>query len=220
MRTFTDDGCRPDADWLQSGLRGFEDSPTWRGTLWSTARFRARIPDVPHGTASLWEATVPIFDGALAACFDTARSALDRVVAAGGQLLAARLDPGQTDIVGSAGGAVIVPVHVMNLSPVPLSRGTLPFPSSCHLWSSPGGEPRRFDNPRTRFDEPLLPGDGRIVNVPVAVPVESGTYEIQFDVVWEGVAWMKDCGNPTARVQLSTVGSCESQPDSVFGGAV
>jgi hypothetical protein len=29
-----------------------------------------------------------------------------------------------------------------------------------------------------------------------------GNYDIEFDIVWEGVMWMKDRGNPTARVEL------------------
>ena len=118
------------------------------------------------------------------------------------------------------GGAVVVPVHVTNLSRVPLSRGPSPFALSYHLWSSPDRRLLRFDNPRTWFDEPLLPGAERTVDVPVAVPDLPGTYEVEFDVVWEGVLWMKDHGNPTARVQLSAIDpAADAAVAAVSGGA-
>ena len=34
-----------------------------------------------------------------------------------------------------------------------------------------------------------------------------GRYDIEFDIVWEGVMWMKDRGNPTARVELAAMAS-------------
>ena len=171
------------------------------------ARFRERYPHVRCGRATLWGISVPVFDTALAAFFDATRSTPARLAPAEGNMLAARLEASQTTLVGCTGGTVVVPVRVTNLSRVPLSRGASPFALSYHLWSSPDGRLLRFDNPRTWFDEPLLPGAERTVAVPVAVPGSPGTYEVEFDVVWEGVMWMKDHGNPTARVQLSAVES-------------
>jgi len=57
------------------------------------------------------------------------------------------------------------------------------------------------------FNEPLMPGASRTIDVAVQVPEAPGNYDIEFDIVWEGVMWMKDRGNPTARVELAATAS-------------
>jgi hypothetical protein len=37
------------------------------------------------------------------------------------------------------------------------------------------------------------------------VPDDPGQYELEFDIVWEGVLWMKDIRNPTAVVALTAL---------------
>jgi hypothetical protein len=96
---------------------------------------------------------------------------------------------------------------------MPLSRGSSPFGISYHLWARTDHERSRFDNPRTWFDEPLLPGAGRTIPVRVAVPEAPGLYDVEFDIVWEGVLWMKSHGNPTGRVQLSAISEGSDAPD-------
>jgi hypothetical protein len=184
------------------------------------ARFRERFPRVLASTASLWGIEVPLFGGAFAAFFDLAGSRPGRLVPADGSTVAARIETAPADIVGSAGSAVVVPVRVTNLSRVPLSRGSSPFALSYHVWSSPDRRLLQFDNPRSWFDEPLMPGAERTVEVPVAVPDLPGTYEVEFDVVWEGVLWMKDQGNPTASVRLTAVAAPAATRITVEGAAV
>jgi hypothetical protein len=58
------------------------------------------------------------------------------------------------------------------------------------------------DHPRTFFAEPLPPGEERVVDLSIHVPPEPGEYLIEIDIVWEGVAWFKDKGNPTCIVEL------------------
>jgi hypothetical protein len=183
------------------------------------ARFRERFPQVFSSSATLWGVRVPVFDAAFGAFFDPSRSTAHRLVAAEGSMLAARIETTPGDVIGYAGGAVVVPVHVTNLSRVPLSRGTSPFGLSYHVWESPARQLLQFDNPRTWFDEPLLPGAARTIDVAVAVPGAPGLYEVEFDVVWEGVLWMKDHGNPTARVQLSAVAPARDAVASAPHGA-
>jgi predicted O-methyltransferase YrrM len=169
------------------------------------ARFRERFPGVRASTATLWGVRVPVFDAAFGAFFDLEASSPHRLAAAPGTMLGARLEPAPAGVTGYTGEAVVVPVHVTNLSRMPLSSGTSPFALSYHLWTSADQRLLRFDNPRTWFTEPLMPGAARIVDVSVAVPDAPGVYEVEFDVVWEGVLWMKDHGNPTARVTLAAV---------------
>jgi hypothetical protein len=52
------------------------------------------------------------------------------------------------------------------------------------------------------------------LQVRVDVPDQPGTYALEFDIVWEGVSWMKDLGNPTAIVQLTASGE-SAVPESM-----
>ncbi len=110
----------------------------------------------------------------------------------------------QGAVSGLAGGFVSVPVKVTNLSRVALSRGRAPFGLSYHLLSE-GGALLEFDHPRQWFTEPLAPERARIIDVPIEVPEAAGRYELEFDIVWEGVLWLKDRGNPVGRVALTAV---------------
>ncbi len=105
-----------------------------------------------------------------------------------------------------AGSTVPVSVHVTNLSRMPLSRGSSPFGLSYHVFTA-DQRLLRFDHPREWFNEPLMPGASRTIDVAVQVPEAPGNYDIEFDIVWEGVMWMKDRGNPTARVELAAMAS-------------
>jgi hypothetical protein len=166
------------------------------------ARFAEKFPHVLSSRAELWGVPVPLFD-AFRVFFDCARSTPQRLVAAE-ETLGARIEPAQTSVTAYVGRTVSVPVHVTNLSRIPLERGRSPFGLSYHLLT---GDHRllQFDHARHWFDEPLVPGASRTIEVAVQVPEAPGQYELEFDVVWEGVLWMKDRGNPTGRMQLSAV---------------
>jgi len=97
-----------------------------------------------------------------------------------------------------------VPVKVTNLSPMAMSNERAPFGLSYHLKTGDRAL-MKYDNPRTYFSAPLAPRDSRLFTVPVRVPEEPGKYELEFDIVWEGVLWMKDVRNPTAAVALTAV---------------
>ena len=58
------------------------------------------------------------------------------------------------------------------------------------------------DNLRNFFKEQLKPGEERIVGLSIMAPEETGRYLIEIDIVWEGVTWFKDKGNPTTIVKL------------------
>ena len=180
------------------------------------ARFAERFPHVYAGRAVLWGTRVPLFDSGFSAFFDCTRSVPRRLVAADGLTVGARIEPTRLQVKAYAGGTVCVPVHLTNLSRLPLAHGATPFALSYHLWAA---DPQlsRFDNARAWFDEPLLPGAARTIDVPVAVPESPGTYEVEFDVVWEGVTWMKNQGNPTARITLESLaaGSHGAAPQKV-----
>jgi hypothetical protein len=170
------------------------------------ARFAEVFPQVCARQVALWQRPVPLFDTAFRAFFDCSRSTPTRLVGVDGNLIGARIEPAHHRVTAPAGETIVVPVHVTNTSRIPLTHGSAPFGLSYHLLGADHAL-RQFDHPRAWFVEPLAPGASRTLDVPVRVPDEPGGYELEFDIVWEGVLWMKDRGNPTALVQLSATPS-------------
>jgi hypothetical protein len=95
----------------------------------------------------------------------------------------------------NAGEPVELPVRVRNRSNVPLEWSDSPFGLSYHV-----GE--RYENARTWFIPSIDEGAERLMTLSVIAPERPGDYEVEVDVVWEGICWLKDRGNATARVPL------------------
>jgi Methyltransferase domain len=167
-------------------------------------RFARTFPHVRSSGVTLWGTPVRLFDAAFSAFFDCSRSTPQQLVPAEGVTVGARLEPAKPCVTACAGETVSIPVHVTNLSRIPLARGSSPFGLSYHLLTADHGL-LRFDHAREWFTDPLSPGASRVVEVPIRVPDEPGCYEVEFDIVWEGVSWMKDLGNPTALVELTAI---------------
>jgi hypothetical protein len=183
------------------------------------AHFARSFPQAYSNSASLWGIPVRLFDTAFCAFFDSALSTPRRLVAVAGDTIGALIEPAQTAVTASAGRPVSIAVHVTNLSRVPLAGGSSPFGLSYHLLSA-DHRLLQFDHPREWFTAPLRPGASRTVNVVVDVPDEPGCYELEFDIVWEGVLWMKDRGNPTAMVRLTATAANDADASSAKKAAV
>ena len=173
------------------------------------ARLLETFPQIRPLRALLWDASVPLLSTSLLPFFDLTRSTPRRLASAGD--VAARIEPAAPSVTASAGRTLPIPVHVTNLSRVPFSCDRVPFGLSYHLLTG-GGALLTYDNPRTYFVEPLAPGASRTVAVPVVVPEDPGEYQLEFDIVWEGILWMKDRGNPTGRVRLDAVAPAQDTP--------
>lgn len=169
----------------------------------ANTRFFETFPQVCSRWAHLWDVQVPLFDTSLRMFFDVSRSTPSRLTATDAGL-AARIEPLSATITGAPGATVDVPIKVTNLSPMALSNDRAPFGLSYHLKTGDHAL-MKYDNPRAYFSAPLAPRDSRLFTVPVRVPEEPGRYELEFDIVWEGVLWMKDVRNPTAAVALTVV---------------
>lgn len=183
------------------------------------ARLFDTFPQFPCRQALLWNVSVPLVDASLGPYFDLAQSTPRRLVRAEGTI-AARLEPLAIEVMAPAGVTVRVPVQVTNLSRMPLSGDSARVGLSYDLRTA-DHVLLKYDNERAYFAEPLPPGVSRLVDVTVQVPIEPGQYELEFYVVWEGMLWMKDHGNPTARVPLSAVArSPLTVPAAAHGAAV
>jgi hypothetical protein len=72
---------------------------------------------------------------------------------------------------------------------------------SYHLLDS-DGRMLRFDNPRTRLPETVMPGQSVSMPLKIRAPLDSGRYRLELDFVREGAAWFSDGGSPTLRIDL------------------
>src|SRR5262249_60641951 len=108
------------------------------------------------------------------------------------------LEPGTETVRAARGEAIAIPVRVVNGMTVDFGW-TIGL--SYHLYSS-DGELVKWDNPRSAFNPALPPGREQLVRLVVIAPEKTGTYRLELDMVWEGVAWFKDKGNRTSTVSL------------------
>ncbi len=99
-------------------------------------------------------------------------------------------------------------VRVRNDSPVP-------WPDSADLrvgnhWRAPDGSSVLFDDARTVIGSAVNPGTECEVQLDVFAPVEPGEYELEVDLVQEGVNWFADRGSSTVRLPVTVA----ARPDA------
>jgi hypothetical protein len=69
-------------------------------------------------------------------------------------------------------------------------------------WRLVDGSMVVFDGLRTELPRPLPPGETAMVSVLVQAPDRAGRYEVEFDVVEEGVAWFSTAGSAGPRAEV------------------
>lgn len=161
--------------------------------------FSRRFPRFEHAMASLWQEPVFVFGSGLTPFVDFERSIPGRIVARDDVRLQVVLEPQANAIKALARQIVQVPVLVRNTSEIPL---TTPIFLSYHLLSRTG-DTLAHDNSRFHFREPLCHGEQTTIALAVACPTSAGEYELEIDLVWEGVCWFKERGNHAPRVPLT-----------------
>ena len=167
--------------------------------------FARRFHYVPHESATLWETPVHLF-GSFAAFIDIEASSPRALVPNGSFRMDAALTFQAGIVTARAGDTIRIPVRVVNRSTIPFvaSPGAAPFGLSYHLRSDDGRDVQ-FNNARSYFAQPLAPDEERIVDLAVDVPRARGRYTVEADIVWEGIAWLKDRGLDTPSLRLLVV---------------
>ncbi|MFO1158156.1 MAG: hypothetical protein U1E60_04905 [Reyranellaceae bacterium] len=98
----------------------------------------------------------------------------------------------------AAGLACKINVQVRNVSTadwqVPLCVG--------NHWRDPDGTVVTFDDGRAVVPS-LKKGDVVEIALPVSAPAQPGRYQLEVDVVQEGIRWFADVGSATASVSIS-----------------
>ncbi len=104
-----------------------------------------------------------------------------------------------------AGARVEVPIRVANRSVRGWSSdGQMPVRLSYHLYRRQGGERTLFayEHPRTPLGGHLLPGATRTVRLPVEMPCEPGTYDVEIDLIHEDRSWFAGQGMSPWNLQV------------------
>jgi len=169
------------------------------------AAFTRRFPYIPHETARLWERPIHSFSS-FAAFIDTRTSSPRGLLPNQSFRMDAALTFQSGDVTAQGGGTIHIPVRVVNRSTIPFvaGPGAAPFGLSYHLLSDDGRDVQ-FNNARSYFAQPLAPDEERIVDMAVEVPKVLGRYNVEADIVWEGITWLKDRGLDTPRLRLLVV---------------
>ena len=164
--------------------------------------FAKRFHAVHRNTALLWEWRVPLFGREFAAYVDLARSTPRRLVPVEQVLVRARIEPLDRELSTGPGATVMLRVRVTNDSSLVFAWSDSPFGLSYHVRSR-FGRMLRYENARTYIREPVAPGGAAVLELPVAAPDRAGEYRLDLDLVWEGICWFADRGNPVTAVKLT-----------------
>ncbi len=168
------------------------------------AAFASMFKRIPAHTSILWDTAVNHFTASFLPFFALQSSSEHCLVLKAQPDVTASFEPQAERIEAEPGCAVKFPVTVLNRSDAPFPHGKATFGLSYHLLSS-SGELLKFDNPRSYFEAPLQPGSSLGVDLSVNAPVERGSYLLEIDLVWEGMLWFKESGNPTCTVELTVI---------------
>ncbi|ELS02825.1 amino acid adenylation enzyme/thioester reductase family protein [Xenococcus sp. PCC 7305] len=105
----------------------------------------------------------------------------------------------------TAGESLIIPVRIENISPMPWKSTINSGIRLGNHWLTHNGEVIVNKDGRTNLDQELLPGAAIDVNLLVTIPEEPGCYQLELDLVEEGVTWFKDQGSATTIVEVQIV---------------
>ena len=164
--------------------------------------FFQAFPGASTKQVTLWGGAALLFTAPLRACVDLHASTPHNLLSACATLPHALFEPASAALQVPPGSTVALPVAVTNTSPGAFPYGSLVFGLSYHLLNATG-QTLSHDNARAYLTAPLAPGERVTVTLLVETPSERGDYQIEIDLIWEGVFWFRDIGNPTALVPLS-----------------
>lgn len=158
------------------------------------ASFRQAFPNLRQKSVRMWKSPVILLGAPLREHIDLYASTPENFVRLGSSGVRARLSPAVKSICARPGQDIDIEVRIENVSSEAFPAGEGVFGLSYHLLD--------HDNPRAWLPTSLDPGGHCMIRMPVTAPADPGQYQLEVDLVWEGVMWFKDVGNPTAIVSL------------------
>jgi hypothetical protein len=149
----------------------------------------------------MWNTPVHLFGVPSRSAFDLYASTPARLVRLGAAGPRAQFSPERTRVGARAGERITLSVAVKNTSPEVFPDGRHGLGLSYHLLSA-AGETIQHDNARTPLKTALAPQQQTQVDLKIEAPAAKGQYQLEVDLVWEGVMWFKDVGNPPGLIHL------------------
>ncbi|MDQ2948156.1 MAG: class I SAM-dependent methyltransferase [Acidobacteriota bacterium] len=165
------------------------------------AEFSKTFPTVQYSESTMWDVRALLFGTPLRSYFDLYASTPERLALLGDGGVRATFSPVKKTMNARPGQACSLPVVVKNTSKETFPDGARVLGLSYHLLSEKG-QTIRHDNPRSYLNAPLKRGEEVKLNLNVEAPATPGHYQLEVDLVWEGVMWFKDAGNPACLVEL------------------
>ena len=165
------------------------------------ASFGSLFKRIPTQKSVLWGQEVNYFTSSFLPFVDLANSTEHSLTLKEETAVLALLSPQVSRLEARSKQVVKLPVTVENRSETPFPHGRATFGLSYHLLSY-RGEVLKFDNARSYFEAPVVPGASMTTELTIQAPVEPGTYLLEIDLVWESMWWAKEKGNPTRTVEL------------------
>ncbi len=166
--------------------------------------FLQAFPAASTKPVTLWDYPALLFTAPFRSCLDLHASTPHNLQPAGAIPPRALFEPVPSTLQAVPGSAVALPVAITNTSPDVFPHGPGIFGLSYHLLTATG-QTLRHDNARADLTEPLAPGERAVITLTIDAPAERGDYQIEIDLIWEGVFWFRDIGNPTAFIPLAVV---------------
>lgn len=165
------------------------------------AEFSRRFPVPELSTVSMWDTPALLLQAPLRALLDLNASTPQRFVPLGAAPPRVCFTPAASSMRASTGQTLSLAVRITNSSQERLPAGEQVCGLSYHLLDQKGAT-LRHDNERTWLLTPLNSGEECSLDLMISAPKATGKYRLEIDLVWEGVMWFKDVGNPTAIVDL------------------
>jgi predicted O-methyltransferase YrrM len=166
--------------------------------------FKSRFPMIPTDRSVLWGTPVNHFTTKLRPFFDLTRSSPHSLVATQDGIVTATFEMDPSSLRSEPDKTISLEVKITNQSESEFPYGDGEFGLSYHLLSK-SRKMIMFDNVRSYLQLPLQPGRSVSVSLPIQVPSARGEYQVELDLVWEGMLWFKENGNPTAKIDLVVI---------------
>jgi hypothetical protein len=163
--------------------------------------FSLTFPMIPHERSVLWGREVNHFTTGLTKFINLVESTPRWLVPSEEGWVQAIIEPESERLEGLAGETIKTNVKVTNKSKEPLPFGEAVFGLSYHLMTS-DETMVKYDNARSYFMTALQPEESSFVELVIQVPGSRGSFIVELDLVWEGMHWFKENGNPTAKIEL------------------
>lgn len=169
------------------------------------AEVRKQFPMLGSIPVTMWGHTVLLYSWGIGVLMDLNDSTPHKLVGTTRPQLRAKLHCRERKRRAAVGETIQVPVTITNQSSFAFQAGAHePIKLGYRLFDARGRQVAQ-EISLTPLKQLLYPDETMTTPVNVIAPIAAGRYEIEFDLVWEHVAWFREAGNRTVRLRLDVM---------------